>query len=40
MTNDQLYMTIEEQKVALDAAGFSEVQQILTKGGMVLHQAK
>jgi hypothetical protein len=38
MTNHQLYMTIEEQKSALETAGFS-VGQVLLKGGMVLHHA-
>jgi hypothetical protein len=36
MTNDQLYMTIEEQKAALETADFS-VRQVLLKDGMVLH---
>jgi ubiquinone/menaquinone biosynthesis C-methylase UbiE len=39
MTNDQLYMTIEEQKAALETAGFASVWEVLKKGGMVLHHA-
>jgi SAM-dependent methyltransferase len=39
MRNDQLYMTIREQKAALLEAGFSKVDQLLTKGGLVLHRA-
>src|ERR1700723_757955 len=39
MTNDQLYMTIEEQKAALETAGFASVREVLKKGGMVLHHA-
>ena len=39
MTNDQLYMTIEEQKTALETAGFASVREVLKKGGMVLHRA-
>jgi len=39
MTNRQLYMTIEEQKETLGAAGFDRVEAILTKNGLVLHRA-
>lgn len=39
MKNDQLYMTVEEQKAALVSAGFSKVMQLLLKGGLVLHCA-
>jgi len=39
MTNTQLYMSVEEQKQALLAAGFIRVEEILTKGGLVLHRA-
>ncbi len=39
MTNDQLYMTIAEQREALMGAGFSKVEQLLLKGGLVLHGA-
>lgn len=40
MRNDQLYMTVAEQKAALLAAGFTQVAQVLLKGGLVLHQAR
>ena len=39
MKNDQLYMTIEEQRDALFAAGFDMVESVLVKGGLVLHRA-
>ncbi|MDK2124354.1 class I SAM-dependent methyltransferase [Parachitinimonas caeni] len=39
MSNDQLYMTVDEQKQALLAAGFCRVDQVLLKGGLVLHCA-
>jgi ubiquinone/menaquinone biosynthesis C-methylase UbiE len=39
MRNDQLYMTIPEQKAALLDAGFSEVNQLLATRGLVLHRA-
>jgi cyclopropane fatty-acyl-phospholipid synthase-like methyltransferase len=39
MTNDQLYMSVAEQKAALLAAGFANVEQLLLKGGLVLHRA-
>lgn len=39
MENAQLYMTVEEQKQALLAAGFIQVEKILVKGGLVLHAA-
>jgi SAM-dependent methyltransferase len=39
MRNDQLYMTIPEQKAALLDAGFSEVDQLLVTRGLVLHRA-
>jgi SAM-dependent methyltransferase len=38
MTNDQLFMTINEQCTALKSAGF-DVQTIFIKGGMALHKA-
>jgi len=40
MSNDTLYMTVEEQRAALLAAGFTQVEQVLLKGGLVLHQAR
>jgi len=39
MENDQLYMTVAEQRAALFSAGFSSVEQLFLKGGMVLHHA-
>lgn len=39
MSNDQLYMTVEEQRQALLISGFSQVEQVLLKGGLVLHRA-
>jgi ubiquinone/menaquinone biosynthesis C-methylase UbiE len=39
MTNDQLYMTVAEQKAALESAGYASVRQILMKSGMILHRA-
>lgn len=40
MKNDQLYMSVEEQKEALTLAGFLKVEQIMLKGGLVLYRAK
>lgn len=40
MSNDRLYMTVEEQREALRAAGFVHIEQVLLKGGLVLHQAR
>lgn len=39
MSNDQLYMSVAEQKQSLLAAGFCSVEQVLLKGGLVLHNA-
>lgn len=39
MKNDALYMTVEEQRQALLAAGFEEVCELLCLGGMVMHGA-
>lgn len=39
MANDQLYMSVAEQRAALEAAGFGEVSEVLRKGGLVLHRA-
>jgi hypothetical protein len=39
MLNDQLYMTVAEQKSALESAGYAPVRQGLLTGGMVLHRA-
>lgn len=39
MKNDQLYMTVSEQRDALADAGFAKVEQLLLRGGLVLHRA-
>ncbi len=39
MRNEQLYMSVREQQSALLGAGFSKVEQLLLKGGLVLHHA-
>jgi ubiquinone/menaquinone biosynthesis C-methylase UbiE len=39
MSNDQLYMTVEEQKAAIESAGYQAVRQVLLMGGLVLHHA-
>lgn len=39
MSNDQLYMSVVEQRQALLSAGYSSVEQVLIKGGLVLHHA-
>jgi SAM-dependent methyltransferase len=39
MSNDQLYMSVAEQRTALLLAGFSRVEELLVKGGLVLHHA-
>jgi SAM-dependent methyltransferase len=39
MSNDQLYMTVAEQRDALLAGGFNNVSQVLLKGDLVLHHA-
>ena len=39
MANDQLYMSIADQREALLAAGFGRVEQLLVKGGMVMQRA-
>jgi len=40
MSNDQLYMTVDEQRQALLAAGFSSAEAVLVHGGLVLHRAQ
>lgn len=37
MSNDQLYMSVAEQRQALLDAGFGSVEQVMLKGGLVLH---
>jgi ubiquinone/menaquinone biosynthesis C-methylase UbiE len=39
MSNEQLFMTVAEQKAALESAGYASVSQVLLKGGLVLHSA-
>ena len=39
MSNDQLYMSVTEQRQALLSAGFATVEQVLLKSGLVLHNA-
>jgi 16S rRNA G1207 methylase RsmC len=39
LDNDQLYMTVAEHREALRNAGFSEVQQVVTAGSLVMHRA-
>ncbi len=39
MKNDQLYMSVAKQAAALASVGFSKVEQVLLKGGLVLHRA-
>jgi SAM-dependent methyltransferase len=39
MKNHELYMTIEEQRTALYDAGYVTIEQLLCKGGLVLHRA-
>ena len=40
MADDQLFMTVEEQRAALVQAGFASVEQLMQKGGLVLHRSK
>lgn len=39
MKNEQLYMSVEEQRLALLGTGFSKVEQLMLKSGLVLHYA-
>ena len=39
MSNEQLYMSVEEQQSALRGAGFANVSLLLLKGGLALHRA-
>jgi len=39
VTNEALHMTVEEQRNALQLAGFNIVTCLLRKGGLVLHSA-
>jgi hypothetical protein len=38
MSNDRLYMTVDEQRLSLLEAGFTDVAQVLLKSGLVLHR--
>jgi SAM-dependent methyltransferase len=40
MANDQLYMSVDEQRDILHTAGFTTVNLLLQRGGLVLHEAK
>lgn len=39
MADGNLYMSVQEQRAALHAAGFGSVQLLLEMGGLALHQA-
>jgi ubiquinone/menaquinone biosynthesis C-methylase UbiE len=39
MKNDQLYMTVDEQRQALQSSGFQQIEQVMSLGGLVLHRA-
>ena len=39
MSNEQLYMSVEEQQAVLRGAGFANVSMLLLKGGLALHRA-
>lgn len=39
MKNEDLYMSVAEQRQALLSAGFASVNQVMAKGGLVLHHA-
>jgi hypothetical protein len=39
LANDQLYMTIEEQRTALRKAGFQDVQLVARAGTLAMHRA-
>jgi SAM-dependent methyltransferase len=40
MSNDQLYMTVEEQRDCLERAGYARVRELMRQGGLVLHGAE
>jgi predicted methyltransferase len=40
MSNASLYMSIDEQRAALEAAGFISVERLLEMKGLVLHRAR
>lgn len=39
MKNDQLYMTVDEQRDALQRAGFVRVEPVLLKRGLMMYLA-
>ena len=39
LSNDQLYMTVAEQRAALVEAGFSNVEEIAIAGSLAMHRA-
>jgi hypothetical protein len=39
MFNDQLYMTLTEQKQALISAGYAEARLVAQAGSLVIHRA-
>lgn len=39
MSNEQLYMSVSEQRQSLLASGFSSVEQVMLQGGLVFHHA-
>ena len=40
LSNDQLCMTVDQQRDALLRAGFASVEPVLVKGGLALHRAQ
>ena len=40
LSNEQLYMSVEDQADALRQAGFERVEPLLVKGGLALHRAQ
>jgi SAM-dependent methyltransferase len=40
LSNDQLYLTVDEQRDALLRAGYADVEAMLVKGGLALHRAQ
>jgi hypothetical protein len=40
MSNSSLYMSMDEQRAALQAAGFLSVERLLELQGLVLHRAR
>ncbi len=39
MSNDQLYMTVAEQRAAIALGGFQNIREVLVKGTLALHHA-